>query len=72
MAFQKFESDSYCVGRRQRSSTVKVYGVIANKSSTVIFGYCSICSRKKSMTVNDDTIKAGGLGDFFKKMGEKD
>ena len=27
---------------------------------------------KKCMTVNDNTIKAEGLGDLFRKLGKKD
>ena len=32
---------------------------------------CSICNRIKSMTVSDNTIKAEGLGDFFKNLAKK-
>ena len=71
MSFNKFESDSYCVGGRHRSATVKIYGDITSKGSKVLIGYCSICNRKKSMTVSDNTIKAEGLGDFFKNLGKK-
>ena len=46
MTFQKFKSDSYCVGGRHRSATVKTYGDITSKGSKVLIGYCSICSRK--------------------------
>ena len=70
MSFQKFKSDSYCVGGRHRSTTVKIYGDITSKGSKVLIGYCSICNRKKRMTVSDNTIKAEGLGDFFKKLGK--
>ena len=70
MTFQKFKSDSYCVGGRHRSATVKVYGDITSKVSKVLFGYCSICNRKKSMTVSDDTIKAEGLGSSFRNFGK--
>ena len=28
-------------------------------------------AEKKSMTVSDNTIKADGLGDFFKNLGKK-
>ena len=28
MSFQKFKSDSFCVGGQHRSSTVKIYGDI--------------------------------------------
>ena len=70
MSFEKFRSDSYCVGGRHRPATKNVYGDITSKGSKVIFGYCSICSRKKSMTVSDNTMKAEGLGSFFKKLGK--
>ena len=70
MTFNKFKSDSYCVGGRHRSATVKIYGDITSKGSKVLIGYCSICNRKKSMTVYD-TIKAEGLSDFFKNLGKK-
>ena len=70
MSFQKFETDSYCVGGRHRSSTIKIYGDITSKGSKVLLGYCSVCNRKKSMTVSDNTIKAEGLGSFFKNLGK--
>ena len=47
MSFQKFKSDSYCVGGRHRSATVKIYGDITTKSSKVLIGFCSKCQRKK-------------------------
>ena len=71
MTFNKFETKSYCVGGRHRSATVKYYGDITSKSSKVLIGFCSICNRKKSMTVSDDTIKAESLSDFFKNLGKK-
>ena len=70
MSFNKFESDSYCVGGRHRSATIKIYGDITSKGSKVLIGYCSICERKKSMTVSDNTIRAEGLGSFFKNLGK--
>ena len=70
MSFQKFKSDSYCVGGRHKSVTVKIYGDITSKGSKVLIGFCSICNRKKSMTVSDNTIKAEGLSSFFKKLGK--
>ena len=70
MSFQKFKSGSYCVGGRHRSSTVKIYGDITSKGSKVLIGYCSICNRKKSMTVSDNTIEAEGLSSFFKNLGK--
>ena len=69
MSFQKFKKDSYCVGGRHRSATVKIDGDITRKGSKVLIGFCSKCQRKKSMTVSDNTIEAEGLGDFFKNLG---
>ena len=71
MSFQKFKSDSYCVGGRHRPATTKIYGDITSKGSKVLFGYCSVCNRKKSMTVSGNTIQAEGPGDFLKKLGKK-
>ena len=70
MSFQKFKSDSFCVGGRHRAATVKIYGDITSKGSKVIIGCCSICNRKKSMNVSDTTKKAEGLGSFFKNLGK--
>ena len=58
MSFRKFERDSYCVGGRHRSGTVKIFGDLTSKGSNVLIGYCSIGNRKKSKTANDNTIKA--------------
>ena len=71
MSFRKFETHSYCVGGRHRSSTVKIYGDLTSSCSKVLIDYCSICNRKKSMTDKDNTKKAEGLGDFFKNLGKK-
>ena len=71
MTFNKFKTDSYCVGGRHRSATVKIYGDETSKGSKVLIGYCSICNRKKSMTVSDDPLKAEGLCNFFKNLGKK-
>ena len=70
MTFQKFKTDSYCVGGRHRSATVKIYGDITPKGSKVLIGYCSVCNRKRSMIVTDNTIKAEGLSSFFKNLGK--
>ena len=69
MTFNKYKTESYCVGGRHRSATKNIYGDITSKGSKALIGYCSVCNRKKSMTVSDDTIKAEGLGDFFKNLG---
>ena len=47
------------------------YGDITSKVSKVLIGYYSFCKRKESMTVNDSTIQAEGLSDFFKNLGKK-
>ena len=64
MSFQKFKSDSYCVGGRHKSATKNIYGDITSKVSKVLIGYCSVCNRKKSMTVSDSTIKTEGFSSF--------
>ena len=69
MSFQIFKSDSFCVGGRHRSATTKIYGDISSEGSKVLIGYCSICNRKKLMTVSDKTIQAEGLGSLFKNLG---
>ena len=71
MSFNKSKSNSYCVGGRHQSATTKIYGDLTNKGSKKLIGYCSVCSRKKSMTVSENTIQAEGLGDFFKSLGRK-
>ena len=71
MSFQKLKNESYCVGGGPRSSTAKIYGDINPKGSKVLIGFCSICKRKKSMTVSDNTIQAESFGDFFKSLGKK-
>ena len=71
MRFIKIKSDSYCVGGRHRSATTKIYGNITSKGIKVLIGYCSICKRKKSVTVSDNTIQAEGLADFVKTLGKK-
>ena len=71
MRFQKFKSDSYCVGGRHRSATKNICNDKTTKGSKVLIGYCSICKRKKSMTVSDNTVKSKGLGDFLKNLGTK-
>ena len=76
MNSQKFENNSYCVGGKHRSGTKNITGEITVNKKTgrenkLLVGECVICNRKKSMIVSDDTIKAEGLGDFFKNLGKK-
>ena len=76
MNFQKFKSDSYCVGGRHRSATKNIVGEITIKKKTgkevkFLVGKCVICDRKKTMIVSDNVIQAEGLGDFFKNLVKK-
>ena len=48
MSFNKFRSDSYCVGGRHRSGTVKNCGEKTSNGSKVIICFCSDCKRKKA------------------------
>ena len=57
--------------RTTRSATKSFYSDITSKGSKVLIGYCSICNRKKSMTVSDNTTFAEGFGNFFKNLGKK-
>ena len=76
MSFQKFKSDSYCVGGRHRSATKNMVGDITiNKKSgkevKLLVGKCVTSDRKKTMIVSDNVIRAEGLSDFFKNLGKK-
>ena len=74
MSFQKFKTNSYCVGQKHYSGTKNNIGEITLNKKTgreikLLVGQCSICNRKKSMIVSDNTIQAEGLSSFFKKLG---
>ena len=74
MGFQKFKSDSYCVGGKHRSGTKNITGEISvnrktGKQIKLLVGKCVICDRKKSMIAGDNTNQAEGHGDFFKNLG---
>ena len=75
MSFQKFKSESYCVGGRHKSAMKNIVGDITiNKKSgkevKLLVGKCLVCNRKKTMIVSDNVIQAEGLGDFFKHLGK--
>ena len=75
MNSQKFATDSYCVGGRHRSGTKDITGEITvnkktGKDTKLLVGKCMVCNRKKSTIVSDNTIKAEGLGSFFKNLGK--
>ena len=71
----KCETNSYCVGGKHHSGTKNISGEITinkktNKEIKLLVGKCMVCNRKKSMIVSDNTIKAEGLGSFFKNLGK--
>ena len=76
MSFQKFKSESYCVGGRHKSATKNIVGDITINKKTgkevkLLVGKCVICDRKKTMIVSDNVIQAEGLGDFSKNLGKQ-
>ena len=71
MSFNQFENNCYCVGGRHLSRTINIKGDLTSNGRKMLIGSCAICNRKKSMIVSDNTIKAEGLGDFFKNLGKK-
>ena len=71
MSFRNFKGVSYRVGGRHRSATTKIYGDKTCKGSKLLIGYCSICNRKKCLTLRDNTIQAEGLSDVFRNRGIK-
>ena len=53
-----------------------IAGEIAHDKKTgrevkLLNGLCSVCDRKKSMIVSDNTIQSDELDDFFKSLGKK-
>ena len=75
MSFQKFKTNSYCIGGKHHSSTSNITGDITINKKTakevkLLVGKCAICNRKKTMIVSDNVIQAEGLGDFFKNLGK--
>ena len=56
MSFQKFKSDSFCVGGRHRSATTDNYGNLTSRGTKVLIGYCSFCNRKKSITQSKQKV----------------
>ena len=72
MSFQKFKTDRFCVGGRYRPATTKLVRDKTSKGSKVLFGRCSICKRKQSMTVSDNTKAPEDLAEFFKNVAKKE
>ena len=67
--FNKFKTNSYCVGGRYYSGANNIRGVASAKRTKMLKGFCAMCRRNKSMTVSGATIEAEGLKDFFKSVG---
>ena len=74
MNSQKFETKSYCCGGKHYSGTKNIGGGITFKKTgeenKLLVANCMMCNRKKLKIVSDNTIKAEGLGDFFKNLGK--
>ena len=75
MSFQKFKTNSCCVGQKHYSGTKNIAGEITfikktGKEIKLLVGQCMVCNRKKSMIVSDNVIPAERLGDFFKNLGK--
>ena len=75
MSSQKFKTDSYCVGGRNKSGTKNIVGEKTINKKTgeevkLLVGRCVIGDRKKTMIVSDNVIQAEGLGSFFKNLGK--
>ena len=68
--YQKFKTNSRCVGGKHNSGTNNIYGDTTPKGTKLLKGTCTICRRNKSMIVSDNTIEAEGLKDFFKGVGK--
>ena len=68
--FNKFKTNSYCVGGRHYSGTNNIRGVIVAKGTKMLEGNCIKCKRNKAMTASDGTIEAKRLKDFFKSVGK--
>ena len=76
MSFQKFKTNCFCVGQKHyRGSKIIVPEITLIKKTgreiKSLVGQCSICNRKTTTIVSDNTIRAEGLGDFFRNLSKK-
>ena len=69
-SFNKFKTNSYCVGGRHCIGTNNIQTVITSRGTKMLKGNCAKCRRNKSMIVSDATIEAEELKDFFKSIGK--
>ena len=75
MSFQEIKIVFYCDGQKHNSGTKNNVGGITFKEKTgreinLIVGQSSLCNKRAKMIVSDNTIEAGGLGDYFKLLGK--
>ena len=70
LSYQKFETNSYCVGVRHHSSTLFNEGDETKTCQEFLFGKCVQCNERQSLTVSNNTVAAEGLGNFFKTIGK--
>ena len=68
MSYQKSKTSSYCIGSRHFAAEVSFEDDIAFNFLAVINENCAIFEKKMSMTLNDNTNKAEGLGSLFENM----
>ena len=70
MSFHITQPKTFCVVQKYYPGTKNIVGQIRLDEKTageikLLFGQWSICNRRKSMIVSDNSIQAEGLGDFF-------
>ena len=67
--FNKFKTNSFCVGGRHHSGTNNIRGFITSKGTNMLKAISVKCTRYKSMAVSDATKGVERLQDFFKSVG---
>ena len=75
MSFETFKTNCYYVAKKHYYGTINIVGGIIFIKKTgekikLLIGRCSICNRKKSVILSDNTIAAGDLGDLFRSLGK--
>ena len=68
--FNRFKTNSYCVGGRHYSGTNSIKGFNSSKGTKMLKANCTICRRNNSMTVSDAAIEADGIEGFLKGVGK--
>ena len=71
--FNKFKTNSYCVGSKHYSSTDpnSIEGSTAPNGRKYLKGKCSKCGKTKTMMISESTIEGEGLQSFFKNIYNK-